>query len=157
MQLSLRFATIREVDIYYKWASDPLVRRNSYTVNEISYENHVSWFSKKLLDKNCFLYFFEFNNIPAGQVRIDKSQAETVIGISVDENFRGKSLSSKMLVMASENFFQYHAAENITAYIKQENKSSYHSFLKAGFVEIDLLPVNEVMSYKLIKKSNGDI
>jgi len=151
MQLNYRFATIREVDIYYNWVNDPIVRKNSYNISEISYKQHLAWFTEKLLNKKCFLYYFEVNNIPAGQVRIESKDLESIIGISIDKHFRGKSLAHKMLVMASTDFLNQNCSKSITAYIKKDNKNSYSAFSKAGYVEKDIVTVSDILSYKMIK------
>jgi UDP-2,4-diacetamido-2,4,6-trideoxy-beta-L-altropyranose hydrolase len=153
MPLTVRFATIREVDIYYEWANDPLVRKNSYQSLEISYQQHVVWFNKKLLDKNCYLYYFEMEHISAGQVRIEIGKEETVIGISIDGRFRGHSLSSEMLNVATKDFLDKNPKEKIYAYIKKENENSYRSFLKAGFNDDQILTVSGSLSYKMFKTS----
>ena len=154
MELTLRFATIRDIDTYFEWANDEEVRKNSFHSDAISYENHVAWFKNKLLNPDSFLYFFTCNQQVVGQVRIEVLKSETIIGISVDKNFRGKSLSTPMLQLAASVFFEYHPQKQITAYIKQENISSYKSFKNAGFEEKEMVIENGFKSYKLIK-TNG--
>jgi len=151
MELNFRFATIRELDIYFKWANDPLVRNYSFDNKPVPLDKHVEWFKSKLLSAECFLYFFTSDFVPAGQVRIERSAEEIIIGISVDEQFRGRSLSSRILTQASDDFSKTHPGEKITAYIKTENQASYKSFLRAGFSELEIVHVNGIKSYKLIK------
>src|SRR5687768_12043240 len=85
MELKYRFATIRELDIYFKWTNDPLVRRWSFDSKPVLLENHIAWFKEKLLSEECYLYFFSHNEDPVGQVRIEMTATEKVIGISIDE------------------------------------------------------------------------
>lgn len=154
MELELRFATIREIDIYYEWTNDVLVRENSYQQAEIIYEQHVNWFKNRLHDKNCYLYFFTEAGTPVGQVRIDTGIEDTVIGVSVDRHFRGKSLSTKMLVMATNDFLNANPGQKVSAYIKEKNLTSYNAFLKAGFKESGKITIQGVESFKLIKSNN---
>jgi RimJ/RimL family protein N-acetyltransferase len=151
MELKLRFATIRDIDIYYEWTNDPIVRKNSYHQTEIIYQQHVSWFKNRLHDKNCYLYFFSEAGIPIGQVRIDIGVEDTVIGVSVDQKFRGRSLSAKMLIMATDDFLDTNPNQKIHAYIKEKNLASYKAFLKAGFKEAEKITIHGVESFKLIK------
>jgi len=151
MELNMRFATIRELEIYYKWTNDPLVRSNSFNSAEVSLQSHAEWFKKKLLSEDCFLYFFSEKNSPVGQVRIERGKDENIIGISVDANYRGKSLSNVLLEMAANDFLKVNPGNSITAYIKEENFASYKSFCKAGFVGSEMVMVSGYKSYKLTK------
>lgn len=152
--LSFRMAEEQDTDLYYSWTNDPLVRTNSYRQEKIAYEDHVKWFHSKLKTPGYFFYLFmSKDNIPAGQVRIVQGD-ETVIGISIDQAFRGKSLGWQMLIMACDDFFTTHPSEKITAYIKQENASSYATFKKAGFSGEETVMEQGCLSYKLYKKKS---
>ncbi len=152
-RIHFRFAKESDTDLYFKWANDNLVRSNSFNQNKVEYENHIKWFSSKLNSKDAYFYFFlNEENIPVGQVRIDKSENEAVIGISIDEAFRGKSLGSEMLKQATDDYLKKHPSEIITAYIKIDNKSSYSIFKKAGFLNEELITEQGHQSYKLYKK-----
>ncbi len=152
-KIHFRLANENDVNLYFKWANDPFVRNNSYNQNEVVYENHIKWFKSKLDSKTCHFYlFFNEENAPVGQVRIDKNEKEVVIGISIDELHRGKKLAYRMLLSSSNDYLQKHPQETITAYIKIENKSSYQSFIKAGFGNEKLISEQGFNSYKLIKK-----
>lgn len=151
--LNFRFANQRDVDLYYKWANDEEVRSNSYNQEPILYNNHVKWFKTKLKSADCFFYLFRTEkNVPIGQVRIDKSGDEIVIGISIDEKYRGLSLSEKMLVVSCEDYLKKHPKNIITAYIKTKNIASLKAFVKAGFSTIKIVKENGVESYKLTRK-----
>lgn len=152
MELKFRFATIRELDIYFKWTNDPLVRQHSFNSEPVSFNHHENWFKSKLHSESCFLYFFSSGNLPVGQVRIERGSDENIIGISLDENFRGKSLSSVLLLNATEDFLESNPGQKITAYIKTENEASYKGFIKAGFSVSDSLIMKDVECYRLIKQ-----
>ena len=128
---------------------------NSFNSSEISYSQHISWFNNKLNSGNCFFYLFlNKENIPVGQVRVEVTSFETIIGISVDKNFRGLGLSAEMLIQATQDYLKKHPKSVINAYIKIENVSSYKTFLNAGFKQETIVKVEDTESYKLIKKSN---
>lgn len=154
-KIHFRFAKESDTDLYYKWSNDSTVRKNSYNQDEITYESHVKWFNSKLRSPLCFFYLFlNEENQPVGQVRIDNNGTETVIGISIDENFRGKKLGSVLIKMASEDYLKKHPTENIVAYIKQENSASYNSFTKAGFGREEIVTEKGIKSCKLFKKQD---
>jgi RimJ/RimL family protein N-acetyltransferase len=91
-------------------------------------------------------------NVPAGQVRIDYNGKETIIGISIDEAFRGRSIGSAMLKKACSNYLNKHSEAVITAYIKFDNAASYAIFKKAGFSNEEIVEEQDFKSYKLYKK-----
>jgi len=150
--LKFRIATIDDVDLYFKWANDPVVRSNSYHSEPIKYEDHVTWFSQKLNDPNFSFYvFFNEEGLAVGQVRIQKEETETVIGISIDKDHRGKSLGLEMLEKATDDFLSKNPNEVIYAYIKKENISSIKIFSKAGFQNPEECDVSGIPSYRYIK------
>ncbi len=150
--LKMHSATIQDVDLYFEWANDEIVRKNSYQQEKVVYENHVNWFNNKLNSKDCYFYLFtDTNNTPVGQVRIDKSNNEVIIGISIDKSFRGQRLGDKMLIQSCNDYLKIHPKEEIVAYIKVENQSSYNIFKKAGFQLQGEVEISNTKSYKLSK------
>lgn len=151
-QLIFRMANENDVMHYFNWANDEDVRKNSFSNEAISLENHTEWFNRKLITDTCFLYLFLLNGEPAGQIRIDKSNEETIIGMSVDKNHRGKSLSAEMFKQATNNYLTKHKKEQIVAYVKPENKATLISLKKAGFENEGIVTEQNHQSYKLYKK-----
>jgi RimJ/RimL family protein N-acetyltransferase len=152
-KLHFRMAKPNDADFYFIWANDPLVRAQSYNQSQIKYEDHVKWFNAKLNSGTCFFYLFlSKDEKPMGQVRIDASGKETVIGVSVDADFRGKGLAQSMLEAASEDFLEKHPDSTIVAYIKHGNHASYNSFLKAGYGNEETVMEQGVPSHKLFRK-----
>lgn len=153
MLLKYRRANPDDALLYFNWANEEAVRNNSFNSAVIKWEDHIKWFNARLESNNTdLLIFFDLDDKPVGQVRIENNADETVIGISVDTAFRGKSLSSKMLLMATKDFFARHPDQVIAAYIKTENISSYKAFCQAGFTYDAELIVSGYNSYKLTKR-----
>ena len=149
-----RMANQEDVTLYFKWVNDSSVRNNSLQNEPVKYEGHYKWFISKLNNENYRFYlFFNKQNTAVGQVRIESEDSETIIGISVDESYRGKSLSSKMLVKATNDFFARVPSGKIFAYIKKANISSYKSFISAGFTEQSIVVNNGITCHKLVKKN----
>jgi RimJ/RimL family protein N-acetyltransferase len=152
--LKMRFAELMDADLYFKWANDRLVRKNSFNQTEIDFNQHVNWFKNKLNSEDCFFYmFFDEKDNAVGQVRIDKSDEEVVIGISIDENYRGKNLGTIMLNQACDDYLIKFPKAEIIAYIKEENTASINQFSKAGFIKTGNTVISESKSYRF-KKSN---
>ncbi len=100
-------------------------------------------------DENAFYYICEVDGTPAGLVRFDKNENNTVIGISIDKKFRGRKLASKFLIKCCETYTEL--SDNIiTAFIKKENVGSVRSFENAGFVFQRELKINKMDSYEYV-------
>ena len=155
MNLKFRKATSNDVQLYFNWANDVLVRNNSFNQATIDMDKHITWFNSKLKDDSCFFYLF-LNNLdsPVGQVRIEKKTDEAIIGISIDENYRGKGLGSDMLNMACKDYFKHYPDSKISAYIKEGNEASIKLFTKAKFDKIESLKVAGHNSFKFQKLAN---
>lgn len=132
MKLNFRQIDQNDIDLLFRWINDPVVRSQSYNTDLISYQEHVSWFEKKILSHKSTMFIFCVDKEPMGLVRFDKLQSETVIGILIDANFRGLGLAARMLIISIEKYVQKQKA-SIFAYIKIENKASEKAFIKAGF------------------------
>lgn len=153
MQIHYRKAKLSDLDLYFAWTNDPATRSNSFNTQEVDYQEHTRWFSRKIDDKKALLLVFENEeNIPVGQIRIEQKTEENIIGISVDKTFRGLGLAVPMLTTACEVFFTEFQAKNIHAYIKKTNLASLNSFRKAGFEIINELIISNEASYLLEKK-----
>ena len=83
----------------------------------------------------------------------DKSNNEIIIGISVDESFRGKGLGVFMLNQACDDYLLKFPEGEIIAYIKEENTASINQFSKAGFIKTGNVIISGCKSYRF-KKSN---
>lgn len=150
--IDFRKANAEDIDLYYQWSNDPLVRENSFQQDIIPYDEHKKWFNEKLESKFCNFYlFFDLTGIPVGQVRIDRSNNETVVGLSLDSFFRGRGFGVLMLNMACFDYLERHQDEVIIAYIKEENIPSYRLFEKAGFDNPTKVLINGNSTHRLTR------
>lgn len=137
-QKNLFMAKAREKDLLplFKLANDRIVRQNSFSVKNITLSEHVEWFNATLHNPNRRLYVFYLSEIFVGQIRFDREdRGHLVISISLDAFYRGWGLASFMLQKAINELKKDEFGMNmkIYAYVKDDNKSSQYTFLKAGF------------------------
>ena len=121
-KIHFRAANISDAEIYYKWINDKIVRKQSFNSDIIKWDEHFDWFKDKVSDPRYYFYIFhnEKNNI--GQVRIQKiDNKNSIIGVSIDENFRGYGYGAKILEIACNDHLRKIPDIIINAYIKQEN------------------------------------
>lgn len=136
MNLIITLREINESDKKktYQWANDPLTRNNSFSSKPINFEDHSVWFNKKINDQNAYYLIGEVNDKKMGLVRFDYDTGYEayIIGVTIDEGFRGKRLSSLFLKESCKRLLK-NKKENIIAFIKEENISSRKAFERAGF------------------------
>ena len=94
--------------------------------------------------------FFNEKKEAVGQVRIERKETETIIGISIDSNHRGNSYSTEMLKKSCNDYLEKHPYDKITAFIKIENTASLKSFQKAGYRDLEEVNLEGSKSFKLI-------
>jgi len=149
--LYMRLASKEDVDLYFNWANDLLVRELSFNQNQIDYDHHVKWFNSKINNPSYSFFLFENEKKEAvGQVRIETNKDETIIGISIDHKHRGVRYGVKMLLLACRDFFSHHPSIEIVAYIKQGNIASIRTFEKAGFKLASNIQIGGVESLRLL-------
>jgi RimJ/RimL family protein N-acetyltransferase len=152
--LSFRKPIINDLDIYFNWANDPDVRKNSFDSSTIDLNKHKTWFKSAIANEAYFMLIFKnFEGNYVGQVRIKKeNHFNAVISISVDLKFRGKGYGKLMLNLATDSFLMTNRDFIINAYIKEENSSSKISFEKAGFQFFNLIEYKNFKTLHFVKK-----
>lgn len=152
--LSLRKPTKEDMEIYFSWANDPVVREQSYNSSIIDLESHKKWFESVIKNEAYFMCIAqneEGENV--GQVRIQKNKnKESLIGISIDLNHRGKGYAKEILTLATDLFLKFNHGFLINAYIKEGNLSSKFAFENAGFNYMEMIEYENFKSYHFIKK-----
>lgn len=146
--LSIREINVNDLEFTYLLSNDSLTRANSYNSEAIPFNNHESWFNKKLEDDNALYFIGQFNAQPAAFIRIDLSKEENLIGITLNKSYRGRGISSIFLKQSIKEFKRQYPAQIVTAYIKSNNIPSIKIFEKAGFNFIEDCKVENSISKK---------
>jgi RimJ/RimL family protein N-acetyltransferase len=150
--LNIREITKDDINLIYNWSNDLVVRSQSFNSDPINFDNHVKWFEQKLTSAKSLLFVNEYKGTPVGLVRFEKKENHTVLGILLGKDYRGKGLSSIMLIKSSKHYFLNNEL-SILAYIKESNIASVKAFEKAGYFFVKNILVNEISTvvYKLEK------
>ena len=152
--LSLRKPTVKDMEMYFNWANDPIVREQSYNSSIIDLESHKQWFESALNNEANFMRICQ-NSVgeDIGQVRIQKQKnKEALIGISIDSKHRGQGYAKEILILATDFFLKSNYGFVINAYIKEGNLNSIFAFENAGFQFVDTVEYENFKSYHFIKK-----
>jgi len=156
MDCSLTLRSVNDSDcrLLWEWANDPLVRQQSFNSTPIPWEDHVSWFARKLEDPNCH-HFIGLNGAgqPVGQVRFDVG-CEAEVDVSVDAGCRGYGYGFRLLKLTSVVLFNCTPVNRINAYVWPQNVASLRSFTKAGYRSLgqDVVHEQEVIHLVLERK-----
>jgi len=132
--LSIRNATIADLQLVFDWNNDPEVRQRSFNPEPILLENHTRWFTAKLEDAACKFYIAEIAGTPAAQIRFDVKSDEATISYLVSKAYRGKGLAHIVLLKGLNKFKQESKGIKLVIGLAQrENLASVKAILKAGF------------------------
>ena len=138
--LHLRPAQPADLWLYHWWASDPLVRRQSFNSDPISLAQHRHWFADRLSSPLALLRVLkDVDGLPLGQIRFERtaeSEVRAVIGFSLDRLVRGRGLAPLLLQLGLAELARCWG-ECCEAYgeVRADNPASCHAFLRAGFLE----------------------
>lgn len=142
--MKIRTANIKDLDKYFEWTNDPLVRAESFYSSKIEYKEHVDWFRRMLTRPDVMMFVFEEDSNHVGQVRI-QGKEDVIIGVSIDKLYRGKGKGSEMIAMALKQYFSVNGkVKYINAYIREKNFPSIRSFEKCGFLYLNKGMVNNI-------------
>ncbi len=147
MALNVVIETADEHDVIdiFGLANDPEVRRNSFSSEPISLDQHRAWFSEKLGSSETAIYVARGHDGRfIGYVRFELVAGEKtlVISIALGRDYRGRGLARELIVRTSALQSALHPGVPIVAYIKDENLSSLKSFSNARYQMMGSATVN---------------
>jgi UDP-2,4-diacetamido-2,4,6-trideoxy-beta-L-altropyranose hydrolase len=133
--LRARRAQARDETLLLRWASDPVVRHNSFNQDVISPEQHHRWFQSRLANDACRIYMLETEmGVPVGQVRFELEEVHWSIDYSLDASFRGRGLGRVVLSAAISALTGEMGSVPLVARVKAENLVSARVFESLGFM-----------------------
>ena len=135
--LLLRNTRIDDLDLYFEWANDPDERKNAFSSNLINYEDHCTWFTKKIVSHHdTKLFVLEQNNIPIGQIRfdLDFNIYQATVSTFIDKKFRNQGFSWAITLMGFETIHKITGTNfSFRAIIKKTNLASCRIYNQLNF------------------------
>ena len=148
--LHFRDARANDIELYFKWVNDPVVRQNSLNTDKIIFQDHIIWFTRKIEDPSVFMYLFlNEENEPVGQVIIERKKDWVSVGQSVAQEHRGKKYSTEMLSKATDDFLNKFPKDTIVSVVKASNIASLKMSINSGFTIVT--PDNEEENNLVLK------
>lgn len=134
--LKLRSVESHDVDDLFKWRNHPDVRKNSFNINTISWDDHKKWFETKRRDPNTIVYIAYWGENKIGSIRFEEKDEVVKVNVMLNPDFIGKGFGSKLIRVGTEKFINARKPNKpIIAEIKKDNIASIKAFQKAGFKE----------------------
>lgn len=135
--LNIRRATNEDCKLLWEWANDPEVRAASFNSQYVSWEEHIAWFAKKIIDPKCHLYIItDENSHPIGQARFEFEKPDSaVVSISMIQDKRSRGFGTQALQLALKHLSNSTEVIQVIAYVKPDNPRSSRAFEKAGFAK----------------------
>jgi UDP-2,4-diacetamido-2,4,6-trideoxy-beta-L-altropyranose hydrolase len=133
-ELSLRSALPEDIKLYWNWANDPTVRASAFNPDPIPWEDHVTWFTNKIIDDRCRMWLLLAADVPIGQIRYDLRADKTAeIGFSIAVDGRGKGAGTTLLRYTCYLAIRALNAKKLLGLVLLENRASQRAFEKAGY------------------------
>lgn len=134
--ISFRNATEADSRLLWDWANDPLTRAASFSSAPIPWEEHESWFRRRLAQSDPVYLAIDGRQTPLGVVRFDRRDGDVaVVSYNLAPVARGKDLSTLILGCACALFRREYPRSLVHAWIKNDNLASQRCFVRAGFRE----------------------
>lgn len=134
-KIILRSANINDTKQLYEWANDKETRAVSFKPDPISWEEHLTWFKRKLTDQNSWIYIaHNHTGDDIGQIRFDQTDELFNISYLLDKKFRRLGLGKSILkagIKKIRSTIQQPA--QLVGKIKTDNVASIKSFENCGF------------------------
>ena len=132
--LTFRYALPSDSELYFNWANDALVRRNSLNTETICLEDHTAWFTDKINNPAVVMYvFIDSEGLPVGQVIIELKDNWVSIGQSIAKEHRGKGYGAELLTKSTNGYLEKFPELTIVSVVKSTNIPSLKMSIKSGF------------------------
>lgn len=129
-----------ESDKRFLWEinNDPETRRQSFSMEKISWEEHQKWFDEKLKEKQFFMYVLEHEGKRVAQSDFHLNEGVATAAVVVAPEQRGKSYGAMVIKLGIEMLRQECRIHRVIAFIKKDNTASVAAFEKCGFEFVEM-------------------
>jgi len=90
---------MEDAELLLEWANDSTTRQNSFSSEQIDYNDHIEYLKRKLDSSDSAWYILCVNGEDVGQARIEMKDNEAIISYSIAPKHRNKGYGKKILVL----------------------------------------------------------
>lgn len=129
--IELRPVTFKDAEILFNWRKDFYTQKNSFSENDIIWEEHELWLKRKLQDPNCFMFICMLQGSAIGKLQIDVVDRIGNIGFVVAPEARRKGYGAKIIGLAAKAVQK--EVDILIGLVKSNNIASQKCFLKNDY------------------------
>ena len=129
--IELRPVTFKDAEILFNWRKDFYTQKNSFSENDIIWEEHELWLKRKLQDPNCFMFICMLQGSAIGKLQIDVVDHIGNIGFVVAPEARKKGYGAKIIGLAAKAVQK--EVDILIGLVKSNNIASQKCLLKNNY------------------------
>ena len=138
MEEKIYLRRVKETDmkLLFDWRNNELVRKNSFCMDPIEWNEHVKWFNTTLVKSSVLFFILICKEQEVGQIRIDLELDNTaIINYSIAEKYRGLGYGKQILHLAETELYErFKNKYMLKALVKENNISSQVAFERLGYI-----------------------
>lgn len=138
MEEKIYLRRVKETDmkLLFDWRNNELVRKNSFCMDPVEWNEHVKWFNTTLVKSSVLFFILICKEQEVGQIRIDLELDNTaIINYSIAEKYRGFGYGKQILHLAETELYErFKNKYMLKALVKENNISSQVAFEKLGYI-----------------------
>lgn len=130
-------ATFSDSDLYFNWVNNPEYMAISSRSEPVSWDQHLSVFSRNLQSEKVLLFKFCTAAQVYGQITFSHINSFWVLGYHLDPPYRHRGLGRKLLVLGMAYLFRHPAfsLEPLLANVIKTNVASIALLKSLGFTQ----------------------
>lgn len=138
MEEKIYLRRVKETDmkLLFDWRNNELVRKNSFCMDPVEWNEHVKWFNTTLVKSSVLFFILICKEQEVGQIRIDLELDNTaIINYSIAEKYRGLGYGKQILHLAETELYErFKNKYMLNALVKENNISSQVAFERLGYI-----------------------
>lgn len=138
MEEKIYLRRVKETDmkLLFDWRNNELVRKNSFCMDPVEWNEHVKWFNTTLVKSSVLFFILICKEQEVGQIRIDLELDNTaIINYSIAEKYRGLGYGKQILHLAETELYErFKKKYMLKALVKENNISSQVAFERLGYI-----------------------
>ena len=138
MEEKIYLRRVKETDmkLLFDWRNNELVRKNSFCMDPVEWNEHVKWFNTTLVKSSVLFFILICKEQEVGQIRIDLELDNTaIINYSIAEKYRVFGYGKQILHLAETELYErFKNKYMLKALVKENNISSQVAFERLGYI-----------------------
>lgn len=131
--LTIRYAETRDCRFFWEVNNAPAVRKMSLSISEIPWAEHLSWYTRRLVDSKTDLYIAEYDGERVGVVHLGHENSEAILSIAISPEYQGKGLGRRVITKVTQATLASGSTRRVVALVRSDNCKSARAFEAAGY------------------------